>query len=163
MNLDSTTHTAVSPDGCTITAVIHGAEHGATSTLSISDGTLQLSCLLGAPLLAALENPPALAARLMRAAGCQPDSSSCALSAKQATLHCRRRGEISREEADFLFREAIGLIEEAADQDELPDALMERFWGKDWQQQIPRLPHSTRQRVELMVHTLSNALKECSA
>ena len=151
-----TTITAVSPDGCTITATLLGA----ASTLTLSDGHLILSCKLQSPLPEALRDEVALAARLMHAAGCAPDSKSCAAQAKKITLQQRRRAEISQAEAAFLYREAIGLIEEAGDQDELPDALMERFWGADWAHNIPRLPYSTRQRVELMARVISNTLKE---
>lgn len=157
----TTTLTAVSPDGCTITATLFGAEYGAAPLFTLSDGRLHLSCKLDTPLATALSDAPALAARLMHAAGCPPDSRSCALLARQLTLCSRRHAQISREEAAFLCREAIGLIEETSDQDDLPDALMERFWGSAWANHIPRLPHSTRQRVELMVRTISTTLKEC--
>lgn len=153
---------AVSPDGCIITATVLGAESGTTPLLNLSDGHLHLSCTLDTPLTTALLDTQALAARLMHAAGCPPDSRACANLAKQMTLRSRRRAQISHEEAAFLCREAAGLIEEACDEDDLPDALMERFWGSTWARQIPRLPHSTRQRIELMARTLSNTLKESS-
>lgn len=154
-----TSVTAVIPDGHIATAQIFPAEDGSAPLLTLSDGRLHLSCRIESSLQHALGQPLELANVLMSAAGCPPDMKACTQTVRRLALEARRRRKISADEASFLIREAIGLIEEARDQDALPDLLMERFWGADWHKKIPRLPCSTRERLRTIAEALNEKIK----
>lgn len=147
-------------DGRAITATYAPLPESGKYLLTITDGQLALSCATDQSLLYELRDPTVLAAKLMRAAGAPPDGRACAAHVKALTLQWRRARKIDSEQAHVYAREAAGLIEEAQDEDNLPDLLMETFWGNDWPNLIPRLPESTRQRIAMMAAALFTLLEE---